>query len=125
MATFPSRQKKRQDWVDPMLVLVFVALLSILIAFGPLNGNKYISSPNALVMEGSMADNASSSVGVSFASDLQYWDARCSHGWTSDATCDALVSRTQACALDIGSVYCSEYDAYLQQIRDQRNRIFY
>ena len=124
MATFPSKQEKKQDLVDPMLVLVSIALLSVLIAFGPLNGN-YSSIPNALVMEGGAADNASNSVGTSFASDLQYWDAKCSHGWTSDSMCDALVSRTQSCALDVGSPYCSEYDAYLQQIRNQRNRISY
>jgi len=125
MATFPSKQKKRQDWVDPMLVLVSVALLSAVIAFGPLNGNMYSSIPNALVMEGGAVDNASGSVGVSFASDLQYWDANCSHGWTSDATCDALVSRIQSCALGVRLAYCSEYDAYIQQFRNQRNRIFY
>jgi len=125
MATFPSKQKKRQDLVDPMLVFVSIALLSILIAFGPLNGNMYSSIPNAVVMDGGAADNASNSVGVSFASDLQYWDAKCSHGWTSDATCDALVSRIQSCALSVGLAYCSEYDAYIRQFRDQRNRIFY
>ena len=125
MATFPSKQKKRQDLVDPMLVLVSIALLSVLIAFGPLNGNMFSSMPNALVMEGGAADNASGSVGVSFASDLQYWDANCIHGWTSDSTCDALVSRTQWCSLGVGSAYCSEYDAYLQQIRNQQNRVSY
>jgi hypothetical protein len=125
MATFPSKQKKRQDWVDPLLVLVSIALLSVLIAFGPLNGNMYSSIPNAPVMESGAAEHPSSSVGVSFASDIQYWDAKCSHGWTSDATCDALVSRIQSCALGVGLAYCSEYDAYIQQFRDQRNRIFY
>ena len=125
MATFPSKQKKRQDWVDPLLVLVSVAVLSMLIAFGPLNGNVDSSIGSALVAQGGAADNASSSVGVSFAADLQYWDAKCSHGWTSDATCDALVSRIQSCALGVGLAYCSEYDAYMQQFRDQRNRIFY
>ena len=124
MATFSSKQEKKQDWVDPMLVLVSVALLSVLITFGPLNSN-YNSIPNALVMESGAADHASNSVGVSFASDLQYWDAKCSHGWTSDSTCDALVSRIQSCVLGVGLAYCSEYDAYLEQFRNQRNRIFY
>ena len=123
MATFPSKQEKKQDLVDPMLVWVSIALLSILIAFGPLNGNMYSSIPNALVMEGGVADQVSSSVGVSFASDLQYWDANCNHGWTSDSMCDALVSKTKLCSLSVDSVYCSEYDAYLQQIRNQQNRI--
>jgi hypothetical protein len=123
MAAFPSKQEKKQDLVDPMLVWVSIVLLSILIAFGPLNGNMYNSIPNALAMEGSAADHASSGVGVSFASDLQYWNAKCSHGWTSNSTCDALVSKTKLCSLSVDSVYCSEYDAYLQQIRNQQNRI--
>jgi len=116
MATFSSKQEKKQDWVDPMLVLVSVALLSVLITFGPLNSN-YSSIPNALVMESGAADHASNSVGISFASDLQYWDANCSRGWTSDSTCDALVSRSEACNIGTGSAYCSEYDTYLQEFR--------
>lgn len=123
MATFPSRQKKRQDLVDPMLVFVSMTLLSVLIVFGPLNGNMYSSIGSALVTQGRAADNASSSVGASFASDLKYWNANCNHGWTSDSMCNALVLRTQWCSLGIGSAYCSEYDAYLQQIRNQQNRI--
>ena len=125
MATFSSKQEKRQGLVDPMLVLVSIALISMLVAFGPLNGNMYSSIGSALVTQSRAADNLSLNVGTSFTSDLQYWDAKCSHGWTSDATCDALVSRTQACALGVGSAYCSEYDAYLQQIRNQQNRVFY
>ena len=123
MATFSSKQNKKQDLVDPIVVLVSIALLSILIVFGPLNGNKYSSVPNAPVMQGSAADNASSIVGASFASDLQYWNANCNHGWTSDSMCGALVSRTQWCSLGVGSAYCSEYHAYLQRILNQQNRI--
>ena len=123
MATFPSKHNKKQDLIDPMVVLVSVALLSILIVFGPLNGNKYSSVPNPLVMHGNATDNTSSSVGASFASDLQYWNANCNHGWTSDSMCGALVSRTQWCSLGVGSVYCSEYRAYLQRILNQQNRI--
>ena len=122
MATSPSKQDKKQDLADSILVLVSIALFSLLIAFGPRNGNMHSSIPNVLEMEGGAADNASNSVGASFASDLQYWNANCNHGWTSDSMCDALVSRTQWCSLGVGSAYCSEYDAYLQRIRNQQNR---
>ena len=119
MATFSSKQEKRQSLVDPLLVLVSIALISMLVAFGPLNGKTNSSIGNALVTQGGAADNVSTSVGVSFASDLQYWNAECSHGWTSDSTCDVLVSRTQSCSIGTGSAYCSEYDTYLQQFRNQ------
>jgi len=123
MATSPSRQIKKQDLVDPIVVLLFVTLLCALVAFGPLNGNMHSSAPNTLAMNGVSADNAFSGVGASFALDLQYWSANCNHGWTSDSACDTLVSRTQWCSLGVGSAYCLEYDAYLQRIRNQQNRI--
>ena len=123
MATYSSHQEKRQGMVDPIVVLLFVTLLCALVAFGPLNGNMHSSAPNALAMNGVAADDAFSGVGASFASDLQYWNANCNHGWASDSTCETLVSRTQWCSLGVGSAYCAEYDAYLQRIRNQQSRI--
>jgi len=114
MTTFSSKQKKRRG-----LVLASIALIGVLVAFVPLNGSMHSPILNALVMQGGVADNISTNDGVSFASDLQYWDAKCSHGWTEDSTCDALVSRTQSCVIGTGSAYCSEYDTYLQQFRGQ------
>jgi hypothetical protein len=118
MATFSSKQEKRQGLVDPMLVLVSIALISMLVAFGPLNGNMYSSIGSALSSAQSRAaDNFSLNVGASFTSDLQYWNANCSRGWKSDSTCDTLVSRTQSCLIGTGSAYCSQYDTYLQDFR--------
>ena len=114
MTTFSSKQEKRQG-----LVLASIALIGVLLAFGPLNGNMHSPIRNALVTQGGAADNVSINDGASFAPDLQYWDAKCSHGWTADSTCDTLVSRTQSCVIGTGSAYCSEYDTYLQQFRGQ------
>ena len=125
MATFSSKQKKRQSWDEPIWVLASIALIGLLVAFSPLHNSMYSSIRSALVTRTGAAENISLDAGTSFASDLQYWNAQCSHGWTSDSTCDALVSRTKLCALDVGSAYCSGYNAYLQQIRNQRNRISY
>ena len=119
MATFSSKQEKRQGLVDPMLVLVSIALISMLVAFGPLNGNMYSSIGSALVTQSRAADNLSLNVGTSFTSDLQYWDANCSRGWKSDSTCELLVSKIQSCSIGTGSAYCSEYDTYLQEFLGQ------
>jgi hypothetical protein len=121
MATFSSNPEKRYSSVDPILVLVSIALLSILVAFGPLNGNRYSSRGSAVVTQGGAADKVSISVGTFFAADLEYWDANCSRGWKSNSTCDALVASTQSCltGMETASAYCSEYATYLQQFRGQ------
>ena len=114
MTISPSKQKKKQG-----LILASITLIGVLVTFGPLNGSMYSSIRNALLTQGSAAGEVSINNAASFASDLQYWDAKCSRGWTSDSTCDVLVSRTQSCVVGIGtySAYCSEYDTYLQQFR--------
>ena len=119
MATFSSKQEKKHGLVDPIVVLVSITLIGILIVLGSLNVNMNNSVRNMLGFQSNIAANVSISTGPSFASDLQYWDANCSHGWTSNSTCDVLVSRTQSCVIGTGSAYCSEYDAYLQQFRGQ------
>jgi hypothetical protein len=65
------------------------------------------------------AGSVSNSDDVSFASDEQYWDANCSHGWLSDSRCDDIVSRAQKCA-SITSAYCSDYGVYMQQYYNRR-----
>jgi hypothetical protein len=99
MTTFSSKHEKRQG-----LILASIALIGVLVTFRPLNGR---------VLLASVSDAAS------FASDLRYWDANCSRGWRSDSTCDTLVLKIQSCVIGIGSVYCSEYDTYLQEFRGQ------
>jgi len=121
MATYSSHQEKRQATVDPIIVLLAVALLCALVAFGPLNGRLLGSSHGALLQSGS-ASEVSLNAGTSFASNLQYWDTTCSHGWKSDSTCDALAAAAQFCVVGIGtdSAYCSQYDTYLNQFRGNK-----
>jgi len=114
MATSSSKQEKRQG-----LVLASIALIGVLVTFAPLNGSMYGSIRNALIAQGSAAGDVSINGAASFASDLTYWNAECSHGWTADSTCDMLVLKTQSCLIGTGSAYCSEYDTYLQQFRGQ------
>jgi len=118
MTTFSSKQEKKQGLADPILILVSITLIGVLVVFGPLSGGMS-SIRNVLTARGDAGGNISISGGAYFAPDLQYWDANCSHGWTSDSTCDTLVSITQACAVGTGSAYCSEYDTYLQRFRGQ------
>lgn len=113
MTTFSSKHEKRQG-----LILASIALIGVLITFRPLNGR-------ILLTQGNVESEVSVSDAASFASDLQYWDANCSHGWRSDSTCDTLVLKIQSCSVGIGSAYCSEYNTYLQQFRNQRDRISY
>jgi hypothetical protein len=113
MATYSSKHEKNQELVDPIFVLASVALIVVLVVFGPLNSYEYRSVRNA-------PNNLSPSVVVSFAADEQYWDAHCSHGWGSDFTCENIVSRTQACYSGLAgfaSAYCTEYNAYMKQFQ--------
>lgn len=119
MTTYPSKQVKKQS-LDLILVLAIIALVSVAMAFGSLNTN-YGFTGSPLASQGGTAGSVSLNIGNSVTSDLQYWSANCSHGWTLNSTCDALASLTQSCVVGIGvrSAYCSEYASYLQQIREQ------
>ncbi len=121
MATYSTHQEKRQGMVDPIVVLLFVTLLCALVAFGPLNGSLLGSSHGALLQGGS-ASEVSLNAGTSFASNLQYWNTTCSHGWKSNSTCDALAAAAQFCVVGLGtdSAYCSQYDTYLEQFRGNK-----
>jgi hypothetical protein len=121
MATFSSKQEKKQDSVDPILALVSIALIVFLAAFAPLNGRMYGSDHKTPLTQVGPTGDVSVNVGSSFAADLKYWNANCSHRWNSDSTCEALVSAAQSCGVDINtrSVYCAKYDAYLQQLQGE------
>ena len=114
MATFYSKQEKKQGMLFASITLVGVLIVFVSLYFGT-------HSPirNILTTQAGTVDNVSVNAGVSFSSDIQYWDSNCSHGWIGDATCDTLVSRIQSCAIGTGSTYCSEYNTYLQQFRSQ------
>jgi len=118
MATFSSKHDKRQGLGDPISVLVSVVLVGALVILGPLNASLYNSINGVLGTMGS-ADGVYTSADVSFASDEQYWDANCSHGWDSDSTCDNIILRVESCVVTIASPYCSNYENYMQEFLGQ------
>jgi hypothetical protein len=119
MSTISSKQQKTHGLVDPLYVLFFLVLILAVVFLGPFGGNTYNSISSALGNLGGALAGVSASGNVSFTLDQQYWNANCSHGWSSDSTCDDIVLRSQSCVANVTSPYCSEYDAYLQQFRNQ------
>jgi hypothetical protein len=118
MSTISSKQEKRHRLVDPVYVLAFLVLILALLLLGPLMSNTHNSFNGVLGTLG-RAPAVSASANVSFATDQQYWDANCSHGWSSNSSCDAIVVRSRSCVADVPSAYCSAYKNYLQQFSNQ------
>jgi len=119
MSTISSKQEKSHGLVDPIYVLVFLVLILALLVLGPLTGNINNSFSGALGTLGKSPAGVSARAEVSFTSDQRYWDANCSHGWSSDSSCDNIVLRSQSCVAEVASAYCSAYADYLQQFRSQ------
>ena len=115
MATYSSKQEKRQFFGNNVPVLVLVLLIGALVVLAPLNAsftnslNGFLGTWNSV---GSVYTNAEA---ISFSADQTYWDANCDHGWASDATCDGIVARVQSCSISVASPYCSSYENYMQQ----------
>jgi hypothetical protein len=117
MATYSSKQEKRQVYGNYVPVLVSVLLIGVLVILAPLNASFY-SSLNGFLGTWSSADNVYINAEViSFSADQTYWDANCDHGWTSDATCDGILARVESCAISVTSPYCSSYESYMQVFR--------
>ena len=114
MATFSSKQEKKQGISNQMAVLLAVALISAFVILGPLNATLY-NSINRVLASFDRPDGVSVSTDASFASDLNYWSDNCSHGWSSDATCDSIVARVQSCETGLASTYCTSNESYLQE----------
>ena len=118
MSTISTKHGKRQPIVEPTFVLAFLVLILALLAFTPFTDNLYNSVGNAMRSFESTSTSLSANKVVSFAADQQYWDTNCDHGWSSDSTCDAIVSRSQSCTISLDSAYCAAYESYLEQFRD-------
>lgn len=114
MSTLTSKPTKRYNSIDFISVFVFLALLLTLLVM-PFTGNFYNSFTTALGNVDGTHANASTNVKYSFSADQQYWETNCSHGWSSNSTCDDIVSRAQSCSISVESAYCSEYNSYLKQ----------
>ncbi len=118
MSTISSKQVKRHSLVNPIPILFLLVLVLALLVFAPFTGNTYDSISSALGAPGNASSGLSANAEASFALDQQYWNTNCSHGWSSDSTCDGIVLRAQSCSISVNSAYCSEYNNYLQQFRD-------
>jgi len=114
MSTLSSKPTKTYRPVDLISVFVFLALILTLLVI-PFTGNLYNSLGTVLGNGNSTNASVSTDLGYSFSADQQYWTANCSHGWSSNSTCDEIVTRSQACSISADSAYCSEYDNYLKQ----------
>ena len=115
MSTISSKHTKRQDSMDPNVILGLLVLILALVVFTPFTGNLYNPVGTALgTMAGTHA-NVSANVNYSFSADEQYWSLSCNHRWSSNSRCDDLVSRAQSCSIGMDSAYCSEYGNYLKQ----------
>ena len=114
MSLITSNQQKRQSYIDPIFVLFFSVLLVLLIfAISAANGNYFVEK--LLQTNDSAPAGLTLNSEVSFATDQRYWSESCDSGWSSDAACDAIVARTQACSVSVDSAYCSSYESYLQE----------
>ena len=116
MATYSSKQEKRQVWGNSVPVLVSVLLIGAFVILAPLNASFYSSINGVLGTWGSTDGIYTNAEVVSFTADQTYWDANCGHGWSSDAKCDGIFSRVQSCAISVTSPYCSSYENYMQEL---------
>ena len=114
MATFSSKQEKKQGISNQMTILLAVALVGAFVIFGPMNAALY-NSIDSLLASFDSPDGVSVSTDASFTSDQNYWSDHCSHGWDSDATCDAIVARVQSCEVGLASAYCTSNESYIQE----------
>ena len=116
MTTFSSKQEKNPGISNQMTILLAVALIGAFVIFGPLSASLYNSIDSVLASFDSL-DGIAVSTDASFISDQNYWSDNCSHGWASDATCDAIVSRVQSCEAGLASTYCTSNESYIQQFK--------
>ena len=114
MSTLSSKPTKTYRPVDLISVFVFLALILTLLVI-PFTGNLYNSLSTVLGHGSSTNTRASATLTYSFSADHQYWTTNCSHGWSSDSTCEAIVVRSQSCSISSESAYCSEYNNYVKQ----------
>jgi cbb3-type cytochrome oxidase cytochrome c subunit len=115
MSIITSNQPKRQISIDPIFILFFSVLLVLLVfAISAANGSSLVEKV-LQTRDNAPAAGVSLNTQVSFAADQLYWSENCESGWSEDATCEAIVARTQSCSISVDSTYCSAYENYLQE----------
>jgi len=119
MATYSSKQEKRHVGGNYVPILVSVLLVGAFVILAPLNASFY-SSVSGVLGTWNTADGVYTNAAVvSFDADQTYWDANCEHGWTSNASCDGILSRVESCNLGFATPYCSSYESYMQEFFNQ------
>ena len=113
MATIPAKRYKRQSLPDPIVVLIYTLVIGALLFWGAYTGIFHASAGGAFRTPSMVSISADSA--ASFDTDLQYWDANCSHSRDLDSTCNLIIARAQSCAISTASTYCSEYRTYIRQ----------
>lgn len=114
MSIITSNEPKRQSIVDPIFIL-FISVLVVLLVFAVSAANRNLIG-SMLQTYDNIPVGLSLNSDVSFASDQRYWAEYCDSGWSSNAVCDAIVARAQACTTSVDSAYCSAYEKYLQEL---------
>lgn len=110
-----KKQKKGKGFSNSISVLLSVTLLGTFAVFGPFNVSFFDSiNINRILPSFRIQNTASVRTAPSFASDQNYWNKNCSHGWASDVTCEAIVSRVESCLVSMASTYCSAYETYMK-----------
>jgi len=115
MSTISPKQTKSQGIIDPIFILAVLVVILTFVVFAPAN-KLYNSVESTLGSFGNTSAGLTTNFVVSFSSDLEYWESNCSRGWSSDATCDLIVQRTQSCTYSVDSTYCSAYEKYLHKV---------
>src|ERR1051325_9839098 len=105
MSALSSKPTKTYRPIDLISVFVFLALILTVLAI-PFTGNLYHSLNTALGNGNNTHPGISTTASYSFSDDQQYWSTNCSHGWSSDSTCDDIVARSQSCSIGTDSAYC-------------------
>jgi hypothetical protein len=117
MSIITSKQQKRHSLLDPIFYL-FIATLILLIYFAALTGNIDYTLNTWWTAFEDTPTRVSVDRAPSFATDQAYWQANCSHRWTSDSACEAITLRSQSCKASVDSAYCSAYNNYLKQFKN-------
>ena len=117
-----KKPKKSQGFSNPISVLISVTLLGTFAVFAPFNVSFFDSININRIFPSFYTPNTISAIPEpSFTSDQTYWNENCTHGWTSDVTCDVIVSRAQSCLVNKSSLYCSAYETYLKKSLQQQS----
>ena len=114
MSIITSNEPKRQTMIDPILIM-FISVLIVLLVFAVSAANRNLIG-SMLQTYDNVPAGLSLNSEVSFAADQRYWAEYCDSGWSSNAVCDAIVARSQACTASVDSAYCSAYEKYLQEL---------